>query len=707
MRGRRLLWVAATGAAVLAALTWVDLRPKVESDFFFSPDDPQLRTTQEIEQRFPGAQQIIVRAASPDPSSDAYLAALADLSSALQAVPGVTRLNSVTTERVGRSPLWTRLLLTPAEDATNVILTTETADPEAMVAALEGVLTTHERPDFALQMSGVPVIVELIRSSLFRDLRVFSVAALVVFGLLTAVIYRRAAVVWGTLLASGLACSLTLLIDQGVGLSIGLLTANIVTIVFVLTLSHVVFLTANARRWGAQRAIHLTFPASFWAMATTLLGFLSLTIASARPLRELGMAGAIGTVVSILCAYLLFPAFLPERAESDEAPTPTTPDHDPRRWEPVGATPPPAPTLPHPPASSKRGLAVVAALFVSVAFIGLGIGRVDTDPVLLSYFKPGTELREGLEAVDQDGGSSTLEIVVRDRSGGRLDEDESIARLWAFQDSLESMAEVGVVVSAPVLIGHARLQPLAGFLSTRQLADILESPAQGRIGRAFLSSDRQEARFLARMHEAERTQTRADIIEGIRVKAAQVGLQPVLVGGVYELQGQLGRLIASSLRLGLGGLLLLFIGIGLVVSRSGRVTGVMFACLLSIPLVVLGTFGHLRIPIDMITSPAANVALALGVDSMIHLVLRARALGDWNEARRQMTQPVLAATLIIAAGFGLFGLSTFPPTARFGLAVMLGTTTAATMALLVLPTVGRHRLAGALIPVRSGDPPQP
>ena len=122
----------------------------------------------------------------------------------------------------------------------------------------------------------------------------------------------------------------------------------------------------------------------------------------------------------------------------------------------------------------------------------------------------------------------------------------------------------------------------------------------------------------------------------------------------------------------------------------------MSLCLLAIPLLVLGSFGHLGLPVDLITSPAANVALALGVDSMIHLVLRMKALAatgepdPWGAARSQMTRPILSASFIICAGFGIFALSTFPPTARFGFAVIVGTITAATVAVVVLPSVGKR-----------------
>jgi predicted RND superfamily exporter protein len=195
------------------------------------------------------------------------------------------------------------------------------------------------------------------------------------------------------------------------------------------------------------------------------------------------------------------------------------------------------------------------------------------------------------------------------------------------------------------------------------------------------------------MKESVEELSRQAVMDRLEGYAVEAGLEPVQMGGLYDLQAQLGRLITSSLRLGLGGLLLLFLGVAAVVSRSAKVTTMMVACLAGVPLVVLGTFGWLGVSMDIITSPAANVALAMGVDSMIHLVVRVRHLGDgglgqaesWSQARSQIMGPVLAATLLICVGFGIFGLSTFPPTGRFGLAVILGTMTAAIMALITLP----------------------
>ena len=123
-------------------------------------------------------------------------------------------------------------------------------------------------------------------------------------------------------------------------------------------------------------------------------------------------------------------------------------------------------------------------------------------------------------------------------------------------------------------------------------------------------------------------------------------------------------------------------------------------CLVAVPVLILGTLGHLGRPLDIVSSPAVNVAVALGIDSMIHLVMavrRRRRAGDgeplaWRSARDELWQPIAGAALILAAGFGIFGLSSFPPTQRFGLAVAGGTLAAAAMALFVSPWLATVRI---------------
>jgi predicted RND superfamily exporter protein len=678
---------------VFFVLKWIDLSPEVESEFFFSREDPQLVALQEMDRQFPSPEQVIVRAEAPDITSDAYLSAIRGLTAALEKIPDVTSVGSVTTEDASNSPLWRRLLLNPGESSTNLIVQVPAPDPIELVPQIESAIEPFIAPDFGVEVSGVPYIVELIRRNLFRDLVIFSSAAFLIFGALVGAVYRNRHIVLGTLTTCLTACAVTLSLAYLFDIGIGLLTANIAVIVFVLTLSHIVFLTSNWKRIvgqlgetgsdPVQSAVSLTIVASFWCMVTTLLGFLSLLVATAKPLRELGIAGAIGTVTAITVAYGVYPTFLRAISGGEAR---TAPDEE--RFNVGGLLP------------ARNGRRWLTAIAIVVVVAALGFRQLTTDPSLLSYFAPGSELRDGLEAIDRDGGSSPLNVAVTDPDGYAIDSDQMNGKMWDLQERLENDSSVGVTISPVLLLAHARLAPFGSFLSWSQLMDVLAGPLANRAGLSFVTPDRDQGRYFLRMRESGRSQSRAEVVDRVSGHVTESGLEVTLIAGHYELQGQLGQLIASSLRIGLGGLLLLFVGIAFIVSRSGRRTTAMVVCLCSIPLIVLGTAGHLGMPIDIITSPAANVALAMGVDSMIHLVMRVRRLEDpsvsewstWLEARNQLWRPVLGATLIICAGFGIFSLSSFPPTQRFGFAVILGTLTAATMALVALPFAATVKL---------------
>lgn len=676
---------------VFSVVTWTDLSPKVESDFFFSPEDPQLEATREMGRRFPAPEQVVIRITSPDITSPAYQTSVRELTAALDSVAGVSAVNSIATEDERHSPIWSRLLLTPDSLATNIIVSAHDPDPAELIPRLEAVWQTYDDDDFSIAVSGVPYVIELIRRNLLRDLVIFSSAAFLIFGALVSVVYRDWRIVLGTVSTCLTACAVTLGITQLFNIKVGLLTANIAVIVFVLTLSHIVFLISNWRRCKGEtgpeesdpvaEAVGLTLQASFWCMLTTLLGFLSLLIASAQPLRELGLAGAIGALTAMAVTYGMFPTFL-RRAGTAGGTSAGAGASRTGFFRGIGSLLP-----------TKGGNRWLAGIGAVVLIATLGLRNFNTDPSLLSYFAVGSDLRDGLEIIDRDGGSSSLNVAVADPNGSLLDTDEFNRKMWALQETLESDPSVGRVLSPAVLLAHVQQQPFMAQLSWSQLLGVLERPPFDEISRSFITPKRDQGRFFLLMREAGRTEKRRQVIARIRAHVEESGLEVELIGGSYELQSQLGKLIGDSIRIGLGGLLILFVGIAFIVSRTIPRTIAILTCLGGIPLIVLGWMSHFGMPIDIITSPAANVAVAMGVDSMTHLVFRVRRLWPssataweaWMEARAQLWQPVLGATLIICAGFGIFALSAFPPTQRFGMAVILGTLSAAVMTLIALP----------------------
>src|SRR5205814_3333875 len=235
-------------------------------------------------------------------------------------------------------------------------------------------------------------------------------------------------------------------------------------------------------------------------------------------LRELGFGGVLGTVVALICAYVMYPSFLnwavPRKSKLVEK--------EPSRafW-------------------SRRFVVLSIAVILVSACLGLGLTRVNTDPSLLEYFKPHRELRDGLEYVDRNGGSNPLTLVVAAADGSTLNSNDTYKQMWSLQTALETHAGVGTVVSLPVLMAEGRRRPLAFLLSSEHLLKIMEEPKHERIARTFVTRDRTEAAFYLRMVEHGRDKPRVDVVDELRSVARRHGFKPVLVGGIYRLQGEL------------------------------------------------------------------------------------------------------------------------------------------------------------------------
>ena len=562
--------------------------------------------------------------------------------------------------------------------------------PEATIPKIEKLTLESSCPDFHLIMSGPPYIVELISRHLLKDIRVFSLLVLLIFGAIVLLIFRSTAILLGSVISCICASMWTLMIAHMLGIKIGLLTANLATIVFVLTLSHIVFLTynwkyvcsQNERTSPVDEAIHLTFSPSFWSMMTTLLGFLSLLSVPAQPLKELGASGVAGALVAISVAYGVYPAFLrlvdPSLSKNNALD---------RYQEKMGDF-----------LEQKKKLVVISVFILF--FVALpGIWRANTDPSLISYFTKNSKLEKGLTYIDHHGGSSPLILVVKTASGEKLDTDKSYHELWELQRSLEQYKEVGSIISLPVLMAEAKRNILASLLSWEGLLNILQQPQFEGIAKSFITPDHREGLFLLRMNESNRKIPRLEVIKEIKRIVYGHGFVPELVGGTYSLMGHLSKLVASSIIFGLGQLIIIFAVIAWVISRSLRIALAIVLSICVIPVIVLGMVGWFRVPLDIISAPACNIALGLGIDSMIQMVRaykrqkhqKSNDAAAWTNIRHRFWQPVLTFTLVMVLGFGIFSFSEFPSTQRFGVAVVFGALIASMTALFVMPFTAQFK----------------
>src|SRR5438445_2976893 len=610
-----------TAVLFVIVAVFVDLKPVVDENFFFSTSDPGVQQSKKVEQRFPSQPQLILAVSSQDISTPRYLGRIQRLTQQIQAIDEVSTVKSLTAGPKGfqnalEGQFWRRLLIAKDRKSSNVIVFLENKDPEKPIKRIEQIIHELNEKDFQIHIAGPPYVVEMIRRSLAHDFWYFSLTAVVLFGLTMAAMFRSVRVFLGMLATCTCAVLLTLLLQSIFGKKIGILTVNLGTIVFVIAMSHLVYMTFNwqtladrAHRLGkespdlAMDAWRMTFPPSFWSMVCASLGFASLLIVQAKPLRELGFGGVLGTVIAFICAYLMYPAFLrwavPRKSKIVEA-KPTQ-----AFW------------------SRRFALLSLGAILLGIS-LGFGLTRVNTDPSLLDYFKPHQELRDGLEFVDRTGGSNPLTLVVSAANGSPLNTDEAYKKMWTLHGALENDKDVGTVISLPTLLAEGDRTPFSFLISYEKMMEIMEQPKYARVAKSFVTEDRREAVFMVRMIEARRTKYRVDVVNDLRAVCRKYGFKADLVGGIYYLQGRLAKLVAESLVTGLFWLNLLFIVIAWVVARSVRGAVAMIASLTLLPLSMLGGFGWFHVPVDVISAPATNVCIGIAIDSMIHLVFGVR-----------------------------------------------------------------------------------
>lgn len=680
-----------TAVLFLLVAVFVDLKPQVTQNFFFASNDPTFKEDAKINRMFPSGSQLIVSIAAPSISSEHYLYRLAEFTRQIRSIPHLSSVESLTDgpknfQDAENSPMYRRLLIADSGRSSNVVVdVSENANTQEIIGRMELVINKFNANDFRIQMAGAPYVAEMIRRNLKHDFKTFSIASFLLFGVAMWALFRSAKLTLGMLATCTGAVLMTLLIQSFFGQRIGILTANLGTIIFVVTLSHLVYMTFNWQTLAqkeqgeasglAAKAWRMTLPASSWSMVCASLGFGSLLLVPAKPLRELGIGGTLGSVLALGCAYLMYPSFL-AWAEVKKIKMPVR-ESDSGIW--------------------KRKFVWVALIAVlASAGLSLGLMHLNTDPSLLDYFKKGQQPYEGLAYIDRNGGSNPLTLVIASDDGAPLDTKEEYKKMWDLQDALQDHNGVGTVLSLPVLLEEGKRHPFAFLFSSNHLLNIMNEPKYGHVASEFVTKDRARAAFYLRMVEEKRDKPRVDVINDLRVIVRRNGFRPVLVGGVYQLQGELAKMVAASLVKGLLWLMMFFTIVALIVGRSLRVALAMIFSLSLVPICMLGGIGLLHIPIDIISAPATNVCIGMAIDSMVHLVFgvrRAQRDGQegwdsWVVGRKEQWRGIVFSDVIIASGFAIFAFSGFPPTQRFGLVVVAGTVVDILANLFVLPIFG-------------------
>jgi predicted RND superfamily exporter protein len=451
---------------------------------------------------------------------------------------------------------------------------------------------------------------------------------------------------------------------------------------------------------GLEGAIGEVAPPIALSGVITAVGFASTAIVPIEAVQRVGVLGSVGTVIACAATIGLGAAVVALWHSEGHNPLVT--------WLTVRVARGVLAWI-----RSRSGQ--VIGLWVLV--LGLGIAgaknlHVESDVVV--WFPRGTEVRDAYEEIKTRlSGISPLNVVIEAPDGGSVTQPDVIFAIEALGRHLSSLPEIGKVITVadPLLELHEGFTGVAvdpielprDQAAIEQYLLILEGT--DRLG-DVITPDRHAANVLMRVNNngsrhlldvAERAEDwwREHGVEGFRARST---------GIMFEV-ARAEEAIALGQIQGLGLDVAIIFTILVVALRSLRL-----ATLALIPNVLpiglmFGFMGASGIPLDLGTVFVSNLAVGIAVDETIHVITAFARMRERNasaaealgHAMERVLPALLLTTVLIAAGFLVLAISDFRFTRNLGLL---------TAGVMVLCVASNATLLPALLLRFGGNPPR-
>jgi len=538
---------------------------------------------------------------------------------------------------------------------------------EAWIAAVRALAAQHAVDGRQTYVAGTPIERSDVTQYIQRDQQRMIPLVLLVLAVVTYSIYRvtRFAVL-------ALACVLvsltwTMGIVGFMGIPLNVITALLPAVILVVSVSGVIhlvneFIDALDAGTGTVAAIaeavsQVGRPCLLTAW-TTALGFLSLPVIQAPAVQEFGLFAALGVGLALVATMTCAPIALlwlgriaPARLRHLKAG---------RLEDGLGR-------LAGWVARHRGQVFAVCGLLLLVMVPGIGQITEGTD--IVRALKQDAPLRVSSEFIEQHlTGVHSLEVLVQLASGGANISPAAIRQVLAFSHWLRAQPGVTAVLSPWEPLRGVRAALLADDDQLTVLATLLPL---GFPLAAWLDASHHTVRISARVTAGD-SERLLELAQRVQHEAARVAL-PVQVTGSNYLLAQMSRaLVHNQLSSLLTAAVLIFGSIALTL-RSWKM-GVMAAIPNVLPTILLfGLMGWCGIELSAATTMIAGIALGLFVDDTIYVLAGyARAkqaggttVGALQESLRRNGRAVIFTSLILALGFWSGLVGSFKPTLYF------------------------------------------
>ncbi len=574
------------------------------------------------------------------------------------------------------------------EDSDPPLITGE--EKTAIIDGVLSILSRYEGPEFKTYLTGTPVVTQKLQEYIGRDMRLFMGLAIGVVLAFLFALFRRVAAMILPLFVILLSLTSTLGLMGAFRVPVTSATQIIPSFLTAVGTGYAVHLlviffqrfdaTGDKEESLTYALSHSGLPILMTAL-TTMVGMLSFSTASIRPIAMFGVFVPIGVLMSFIYSVVLLPALLavwPMRAKKVK-PSEGTENLFDHFLTLCGRI------------SSQHPWKVVSVAAVLVMLSMVGIVQIRFSHNSLAWFPETDPIRISSNFIDEQlGGSIPMEILIDSGEENGLYDPELMQDIEAIEARLadynrEGLSQIGSTTSLlqilretnQALNGNEAIhydipqkrnliaQELLLFENSGSddLSKVVDS--QFQIARMTIKTRRRDSYedipFLAR---AEREFKE---ILGGRADVVITGLMPMMSRAIRASIETLTRSYIFAFLL-ITPLMMLFIGS----LRAGLVS--MVPNLTPI-LITLGFMGWVGLPLDIFTLLIGCIGIGLAVDDTIHLIHSFQGYytdhGDAERAVRQALKTtgkaLLFTSLVLCSSFFIYTASTMNALVNFGI----------------------------------------
>jgi predicted RND superfamily exporter protein len=569
----------------------------------------------------------------------------------------------------------------------------------------------------SINLSGIPMIVDDLINYVKKDIVIFG-SGVFIFMLITLwIIFRDIKWVIFPLLSCLISIALMIGTLGYLNWKVTVISSNFISIMLVLTMEINIHYIQRYKQFQnlypkktetqlTQLTANGIFQSILYGVFITIIGFLSFIFCDIRPVIDFGYMMSVGLVISMLVTMILLPSliiqFKPKIVKKDQS-------KDSKFFK----------NLAHFAINQKLLIIFSSAGILLASFYGSS--KITVENSFINYFNKDTEIYKGMKLIDEKlGGTTPLEIIVKfkDTSSKKDASDDffETSNSDEFKDSywftnfrtetianihkyLESLPEIGKVLSFYSVIQMGEKindNKKLGSLEMAILYSKLPDDIKKNIVTPYISIENNEARFSVRVVDSNPNLNRKELLKKMQKHLEEnlkLSKDDFKVTGVFVLfNNQLQSLYKSQIQTlsfsYFGILFALFI-----LFRSWKLSLIASAPDIVASMLILGSLGFLKIPLDMMTITIATIVMGIGTRAGIYYINRFKTEfaihKDYKKTiiacHQTVGRSIVIAALTIIFGFSILVLSNFNPTINFGILIGIAIFAALILSLTIMP----------------------